>query len=34
VTTGVLDNRCGLVGVDLDIETAVREAKERLDERF
>jgi hypothetical protein len=33
-TTGVLENRIGMVEVDLDIETAVREAKERLDERF
>ena len=30
-TTGVLENRIGMVEVDLDIETAVREAKERLD---
>jgi hypothetical protein len=32
-TTGVLENRIGMVEVDLDIEAAVREAKERLDER-
>jgi hypothetical protein len=32
-TTGVLENRIGMVEVDLDIEVAVREAKERLDER-
>ncbi len=30
-TTGVLENRIGMVAVDLDIEEAVREAKERLD---
>ena len=30
-TTGVLENRIGMVEVDLDIEAAVREAKERLD---
>jgi len=32
-TTGVLENRIGMVEVDLDIEEAVREAKERLDGR-
>jgi hypothetical protein len=32
-TPGVLENRIGMVEVDLDIETAVREAKERLDGR-
>jgi hypothetical protein len=32
-TTGVLENRIGMVEVDLDIEAAVREAKERLDGR-
>jgi len=31
-TTGVLENRIGMVEVDLDIEAAVREAKERLDD--
>jgi hypothetical protein len=30
-TTGVLENRIGMVEVDLDIEAAIREAKERLD---
>ncbi len=30
-TTGVLENRIGMVAVDVDIEEAVREAKERLD---
>jgi hypothetical protein len=33
-TTGVLENRIGMVEVDLDIEEAVREAKERLDQRL
>jgi hypothetical protein len=33
-TTGVLENRIGMVEVDLDIEEAVREAKERLDGRL
>jgi hypothetical protein len=28
---GVLEHRLGMVEVDLDIEAAVREAKERLD---
>jgi hypothetical protein len=32
-TTGVLENRIGMVEVDLDIETAIREAKEGLDGR-
>ena len=31
-TNGVLEHRIGMVEVDLDIEQAVREAKERLDE--
>jgi hypothetical protein len=31
--SGVLENRIAMVEVDLDIEAAVREAKERLDER-
>ena len=30
-TTGPLEHRIGMVEVDLDIEAAVREAKERLD---
>ena len=30
---GVLEHRLGMVEVDLDIEAAVREAKEKLDER-
>jgi hypothetical protein len=30
---GVLENRSAMVEVDLDIEAAVREAKERVDER-
>ena len=30
-THGVLEHRLGMVEVDLDIEEAVREAKERLD---
>ena len=31
---GVLEKRIAMVEVDLDIEAAVREAKERLDERL
>jgi len=32
-TAGPLEHRLGMVEVELDIETALREAKERLDER-
>jgi hypothetical protein len=32
-TNGVLEHRLGMVEVHLDIEAALREAKERLDER-
>ena len=31
-TNGPLEHRLGMVEVDLDIETAVREAKEKLDD--